>query len=47
MIDKLLTILLIEVIFPIKKDFIWLGKIITKDLEKLNTKKNVKKSQKK
>ena len=44
-IDKFLKFIEIDVFPTIKKDFIWLGQTITKDLEKLA--KNKKKSKKK
>mgnify|MGYP001228979235 CR=1 FL=1 len=43
-IDKFLNFIEKEVVPPIKKDFTWLSKTITKDLEKLTKdKKNLKK----
>ena len=44
-INKFLKFIEIDVFPPIKKDFIWLGQTITKDLEKLT--KNKKQSKKK
>ena len=43
-IDKFLNFIEKQVVPPIKKDFTWLSKNITKDLEKLTKdKKNLKK----
>ena len=39
-IDKFLNFIEKEVVPPIKKDFTWLSKTITKDLEKLTKEKN-------
>ena len=38
-IDKFLNFIEKEVVPPIKKDFTWLNKTITKDLEKLTKEK--------
>ena len=47
-IDKFLKFIEKEVVPPIKKDFTWLGKTITKDLEKLTkVKKQFKKKKNK
>ena len=47
-IDKFLNFIEKEVVPPIKKDFTWLSKAITKDLEKLTKdKKQLKKKKKK
>ena len=47
-IDKFLKFIEKEVVPPIKKDFTWLSKAITKDLEKLTKdKKQLKKKKKK
>ena len=47
-IDKFLKFIEKDVLPPIKKDFTWLGKTLTKDLEKLaKEKKQSKKKEKK
>ena len=47
-IDKFLNFIEKEVVPPIKKDFTWLSKAITKDLEKLTKdKKQLKRKKKK
>ena len=46
-IDKFLKFIEKDVVPPIKKDFKWLSKTITKDLEKLTKDKKLKKRKKK
>ncbi len=45
-IDKFLNFIEKEVVPPIKKDFTWLSKTITKDLEKLTKDKKIFKKKK-
>ncbi len=45
-LDKFFNFLKKEVSPPIKKDFTWLGKIISEDLEKLTKEKNNQKKKK-
>ena len=46
-IDKFLKFIEKDVMPPIKKDFTWLSKTITKDLEQLTKDKKLKKRKKK